>query len=505
MPFVNPARELHLDLKDLSGEYLPSPMLTRAPGPAPAPPNYADTSPRPYPLGHRPEDLYMLVEESTRLYAMTRLQARMAVGLGWNFIPASKALEGQRDTDAEIEDMTERFANIDAEPPGPRQPYGSSARNEPGEILMAGETDRYVVGNGFFEGVPTRDGKRLASLHYQPALHIRWRRDGQGYMRTWSCDGKPLFYKRPGDIRDMDAETGEIRDAGEVPWERRASILFHRKLPYPGCDWYGLPSFVSSAASAATKRDVAEINHILLSKDVYFPLTTIVDGGRLDPKSHDGMMKLLSKKGNDQDGEDGAPGLIAKMTRGTLLQPDAQQATRDPAKIRYERPEGRQEGIYRETSKDAVEELREAVGPDGIYLGSGGTASRSTASVARMLAAEVHFHPGTQEAEDFLNRRVLPLMGMKRTRIRLRRAKVLDPIQEAIIVQKLGLVRALSLNGLLELGRRFVPDFAFPRWDGPLANDIPIAVLEAVAGKNEAVSTLVTQLLEAVVKAIPAQ
>jgi hypothetical protein len=452
--------------------------------------------PRPYPLQLDPEAFYLMVEASTRLYSMIRLVARMTVGLGWAFLPANPDDAKDEEVQREIVEMTDRFADLDAESPSERNPYGDPVRNEMSGLLMAHMMDKLVTGNGFYELVFRYDGG-LDSVHYQPSRHVRWRMDGNGFVRR-RADGSRVYYKRLGDPRDIDAETGEIFPPGALDPVRRATTLVHQKIPYPGSDWYGLPPFVQAGPAVALRRDVAEINTVLLEKDVFWPLFMMADNGRLDPGSKKDLIDIIVKK--DGSGED-APEKVRRTSRAILLQPDSANTTREPTKIRPERVEGRSEGVYRETSKEADEELREAIGPDGIYLGST-AAGRAAATIARMLSAETFFHPMAAEEEDLFNRRILPLAGMRRTRLQLRRAKVLDPIQEAIILQKIGASDALSLNGLLDLARKFVPDFSFPRWKEAWADQVPLGLLQAVAPRSPAVDALVTQLLQEAVSAL---
>ena len=429
-----------------------------------------------------PVQLADVPNKSSRLMRAIRAKARNTVGLGYDIVPDARLEHDMAPADYETfrheaDDLYGLFDQLNAE-------------QDLSEVLESWSIDEEVTGDGWIEFVQDRAGVIRRGYHAPSRsmrISTRISTAGNRLLLQIRAGMARIRYFRPfGDPTTVNPETGEPNPA--LPWNLRASQMIHTRVYVPDDDWYGAPRWIACLPGILSTRLGQEWNLAYIRNAANTPFAAILEGGSLSAESRQTISGMLDREAKG----------ARNAGRAILLEPElsgGSPALAATTKIRIEKIGiGTQEdGSFLKLRSVEVEEVREAMGIPLMLLGTFTDANKSNAVIALRVAVQQEFEPEIQRIEGRLNRTVVRARGARFARLRLRRPKILDPLQDASVVQKL--MTAYTLNELRQIaadlrGERYYPS------DTPLA-DVPMGFFRNPQDL-EVVEHIVGQITDAV-------
>ena len=389
-----------------------------------------------------PQTWASLLTQSSRLSRAIRVLARNTVGLGYHFTPYRPEDEL---TDAEKvrfereSRMLEKLFSL----PNPEQ-------STP-ELFECLKIDEEATGDWWLEVTRDRRG-RINGLYHVPSTTMRITEDGSKYLQARRGGTAIIHFVPFGAKNNIDPKSGERK---RLAWNKRASEIVHRRIYTPDDDWYGAPRFVSAAAAIASTRLSQQWNINFLRNSAHLPYAVIVEGGNLNHDSRVNIQSFIDREGKG----------VQNAGRVLLLEPELEHvpnAMRGSVKIRLEKIAVglTDDGSFLKLREADNEEVRESLGTAKIMLGTFTDANKSNALIALRVTVQQEIIPDILRKEHTINNTIVRDMGARVARFNFVRPKVLDSLQEAVLVQKLMTSCSVNeLRGILsELrGKRLAP------------------------------------------------
>jgi len=402
------------------------------------------------------------MERNTRLHRAIHTYARNTVGLGWEIVPAIDVTDETSEAEvAQIEQETEKLEALFRHP-NHEMPFTS--------LMCLVKVDEEATGNGYME-VTRNNAGEIDGLYHAPSHTIRLLKAGHGFMQIRGTVKR--YFRRFGDERVMDAQTGEFIEGRGLPIERRATELLHFKIYSPRSSFYGIPRFVAAPPAIAGNRLAAQRNVAFFENDAVGRLAITVSGGRLTPDSIE-MIRDFLKKGKGVENahrvmvlqsESKKIGLGNDAKTQINVVPLTVGVTEDASFLGYR------------TAND--EEIREAFGVAKVFFTSDDV-NRATAAVSRQITNEQEFEPDRIDKEFRINHTILDSAPFhaELVEFRFKRPTLADPLDQAQIDEIYARGGALTPNDLrANLGLDpFPEEFVFA--NKPLA----VALLEMQLG-----------------------
>lgn len=303
-------------------------------------------------------------------------------------------------------------------------------------------------------------------------------------------DSKVRFFKEFGDPRLIDNRTGDVVDPSSPPdgfnkEDHEATEIYHFKHESDRTP-YGLSPFTGVLLPIYGERAAEEINFITLRNNNIPAMVLMVSGGQASTATLQRIEKfvesvadggnfskfiLVEAEGSGQEGVDTS---AVKFDFKPLV--DVQ--TRD--------------SMFQEYSKNNAKKIRSAVRMPPIFFGHLESYNRATAELAKKLADEQVFGPARRKFDSFINRELLPRLGVKYWKFESQGPTITD-IQE--LLQLLGVAErtgGLSPETAVEIiGRIVGKDIPVPKGIVP---DEPFSLQMAEKVKNKAAISVPTQV-----------
>lgn len=279
--------------------------------------------------------LASLYDENAILRAVIDARSANTVGLGYEWIPTSKAAK-----------QTEKAAKDDAKVGRVRAAHQKEIErlNILFEDLNEEETiqetwskmwiDVLTLGNGYLEIGRTRGGK-VGYVGHIPAGDLRVRRQRDGFVQLTNTTKRAVFFKNFG---DTDGKNSVTDDASP-------NEILHFKYYSPNHTYYGIPPSVSALAAIVGDKFAKEYNIDYFENKAVPRYAIIIKGVKLSEKS---KKELIAYFKNEVKGKN----------HGTLVIPLPSSIGGQEADVRFEKLEVEvQEGSfdqYRKSNRNEV-------------------------------------------------------------------------------------------------------------------------------------------------------
>lgn len=429
-----------------------------------------------------PLELSMLWEQNTVLGQCIEAMSVNIEGFGHRFIPRVSKAEITPDIAKrmEVEEniLTNFFNNCSIDPELSFTDLRDRKRR-----------DQEAIGNAFWEVLKSPTGGlmgfnvlpghtcRLTKLSEDPVemeqkmlFHnadgsVQWKKrtvfrrirlviQQRGMSRVW--------FKMFGDPRIIDCRDGTVKDEKLEP-QYRANEVIHFPCVWSGRTPYGLPRHAGNLFSCYGSRSAEEINYLTFENNNIPSMAVLVSNGMLTEGSISRVKEFIEsqfigKKNYSQflllESEPAGEGVANPGTMKLEIKPLTDVQHKDE--------------LFQEYDANNRKKLRGAFRLPPMYLGMVEDYNKATAQVSRQLADEQVFGPERTRFDTFMNRIILPELGVLYWEFKTNTADTTD--NET-------LVRMLSVSektgGMTPAIARDVLSAIFSRDLGPVKNINP--------------------------------
>lgn len=329
--------------------------------------------------------------------------------------------------------------------------------------------------DGSVKVVKVKAWQRFRRYAQSKAIHLRNLSYLGGYKLRW--------FKAYGDVRTYDNTTGELVENDEkilrMSDDRKSNEVIHFKL-YSSRSPYGLPRYIGNLLSIFGDRASEEINYITFKNQNIPSMIVMVSNGQLTEGSIGRIESFVESQiqGSDNyskflileaepSGEDGEDGGQVKLNIERLTN------------------EQHKDALFQNYSKNNQEKVRRSFRLPPIFLGKAEDYTRDTAETSRRLADEQIFAPERDEFDSFINRRLLPDMGIIYHKFKSNSPNTTDNTQLVKILagaEKTGGMTPRIARTLLE----DILSLELPPMPADFPADVPFSLSMAEAVKNKA-------------------
>ncbi len=148
------------------------------------------------------------------------------------------------------------------------------------EVLERVWTDYEAVGNGYLEVIRSVDGSTVAGVEHLPAVTVRARKDGNGYLQRRGT--AKVFFKDFGDARPIRADDGKLAEGGTPAEGERANEVLAFQNYHPRSDYYGLPDVLPALGAMVGNLQARDYNLAFFENNAIPQYAVLVQGGDLD-------------------------------------------------------------------------------------------------------------------------------------------------------------------------------------------------------------------------------
>lgn len=373
------------------------------------------------------------IMRNTRLMRAIRTLARNTVGIGWEIVSATPVHE---DTAPEERDSIKRELAV------ARDFFDNCNDTLPFSSVFELEMmDEEATGNGYLEWVRDNGGNLQRTFHV-PAITMRLLRNERGFVQIRGT--RRRYFKKFGDARVMDAETGAFvpeEEDGPLELDKRASEIQHFALYSPTSEFYGIPRWLPAAA-AVTGNALAAKRNLVFFKNDAVPRTVIAiqGGAALTKESKDELQRYF----DEGKGAEAAHRLLVLQTEIEGVGVDEKSNTK--IEIKPLTVGVGEDASFLKYRKANDEEVREALGLSEVFFTSGNLA-KASAVIAKAMTDEQELEPMRRLKEHLINHKVVRgALGLKLVKFRFLRPQMMDTIERARADMEYAKVGVLTPN-----------------------------------------------------------
>jgi PBSX family phage portal protein len=314
--------------------------------------------------------------------------------------------------------------------------------------------------------------KRFRRFVQSRAIHTRG-------MALIGAD-KVRWYKSFGDPRPVHKETGDYESEGQpIPENKRASELVHFRL-FSARSPYGLPRFIGNLLAIYGDRASEEINFITFRNNNIPSMAVLVSNGQLTQGTIERLTSFIESQ--IQGSDNYSKFVIVEAENAAEEGEDGGQVKVD---IKPLVADQHKDALFQNYSKNNQDRVRRSFRLPKIFVANSDGYNRATAEADRRLADEQVFAPERNVFDDWVNRRLFPLLNVVFHKFRSNTPNTTDNQQLVKILatsEKTGGMTPRIARAVLEeiLGKELDP---FPDDFDP---DVPFSLTMAEAVKNEA-------------------
>lgn len=460
---------------------------------------------------YHPLVLTEFLESSSELRQVVAAMIANTVGYGFRIVPREHATKN-KDTllDEEIE-LENFFSYIN-----PDQSFL--------QVMEAALWDYYLTGNMYFEIIRNGKGKPASIVHipsYQVRIskredeaallkmtqlirsrngyEIRKRLESKRFRKFAQTnrvssrigtvsDGQGVWFKEFQDSRVYDRKTGELATtAKEIKDLRRKKQLAHEIVHVSAPQTrgvYGLPYYIGNVISINGDIKAENINMSTFSNNNIPSMVVAVSGGQLTPGSLDRIAEFSESKFQHSDNRS-----KFLLLESETMDDDSLDTGRSRIEIKSLHETQKEEAMFQKYSEECRAAIRRSFRLPEILVGRGSAASGVVVAASMKLADEQVFSQDRTHFVDWINRKLLPELGILNLMIELNSPNATDP---ATIVNLLGssektgaMTPRIARDQISRLLGIRLPDF---EENGQFDPDIPFTLTQAEAVKkvNEA-------------------
>lgn len=311
----------------------------------------------------------------------------------------------------------------------------------------------------FIEHVPSikvrKTTKDEKATEYQVAVRTP---DGKIAYRTWAkkfCryvqagkNGQRVFFKEFGDPRPIDPKTGKVNPSLSI--EEQATELYCDELYSPGVD-YGIPRWIGALPDMLGLRESEIVNLNFFRENAIPAMAVLISGGALTEESFDKVTNVIN-----------AARGIDSMHRIMILEAASDDSMGDigsnapPApKIELKPLTDRQsDGLFKDYQDAGKKKIRSTMRLPAIYSGDSEEYTKATAQAGLRVAETQIFAPERSRFDDFVNKYVLPALGIANWKYRSLGPTVYDPETLSLMVDRFGRQGAMTPNILIKIANQ---------------------------------------------------
>jgi PBSX family phage portal protein len=322
--------------------------------------------------------------------------------------------------------------------------------------------DLEVTGNAYWEVLRDARG-RIARFVYVPAHTVRLLSldteavDVEDFVRVTpfqitteivSCrfrryvqvEGtEAVYFKAFGDVRTVSRRTGCVLAEDEELDESddEAHELIHFDIHSPGSP-YGVPRWIGNLLSVLGSRSAEEVNYLYFESKSVPPLALLVSGGKLTDSSVPRIERFIE---DNIKGKKNFHRILILEAEGAA---NASELARAKIEIVPLTQAQQQDALFQHYDERNTDKVGSSFRVPRLLRGDSRDLNRSTAEAALRFAEDQVFAPERDEFDVFLNRRVLPDLGIKLWRFRSQTPITRDPERLSEMVTQLVRVGVLT-------------------------------------------------------------
>jgi len=378
-----------------------------------------------------------LLKFNTRLKKLIHAMARNTVGLGYEFIDADTKMIPKskkfKNNVAAIKDLFER----------PNDDVSFD------ELMCRVKIDEESTGNGYMEVTRNGAGKIDGLVHCQ-AITMRRRKDSAGYIQVTNSGEVVKYFKNFGDIKVMNADTGEYASSG-LSREKRATEVIQFISYSPEEYWYGVPRAESCSPSITGNWYQGLRNVYFFQNDATPRIVFTIHGGKLTAKSAENIETFLRRKNKGHEN----PGRVLVLEVDANKKPGGEVDKTD-IKITPLTVGKSEDASFQDYRLANDEEIREAFGIAKIFLGTAEDVNRATALVLRDITNDQIFMPESSKYEYIINQKIIRDLfdGELPILLKFKRPSAESSLDIAEMTRLFSLSGGLSINNVVELAAK---------------------------------------------------
>lgn len=357
------------------------------------------------------------------------------------------------------------------------------------EIRENSRRDMEYTGNRFYEMGRDVAG-RITFMDHVPAITMRKTRkdkepttynmpirspDGKIVQRQWSkhfcryvqisATGAKIYFKEFGDPRPIDPKTGKVNASLAI--EDQATEIYHGMLYSPG-EAYGVPRWIGALPAMLGLRESELVNLNFFRENAIPAMAVLISGGALTEESFDKVNSLFTQA----RGKDAMNKVLILEAAADDAVGNADQAPPVPKiDMKPMISERQSDGLFKDYETEAKRKVRSSMRLPAIFTGDSEEYTKATAQSGQRIAESQVFFPERSMFDDFMNRWVLPTLGITMWRFKTMGPTVYDPESLGTLIDRFGRHGAITPNILIKIANQ-VLDVQIPPAKGKWG-DIP--------------------------------
>lgn len=377
-----------------------------------------------------------------------------------------KIADGDRTPDAPSEEVEAEKMTLPARMRLERLRAEQFFQNAAGDISLIELRERLrldleVTGNAFFEVLRDLEG-RPAQLVYLPAVSIRLMRANRGFteveemrkvsaldLRRYRVKRRlrqyvqvlygqfVAYFKELDDPRVTSSRSGYVYKTLEAlqlaePEVPPATEVVHLKIHSP-FSAYGTPRWVGATLEVLGSRSAAEVNVTYFDNKAVPPLAILVSGGKLASGVADKLKTYIRDNIKGKDNFHRILVLEMEPAQGALT-----GANGSRARIQIEKLMDVQQAdaLFQDYDANNAEKIGNQFRLPKILRGDMKDFNRATAEAALEYAEQQVFQPERNKIDHVVNRRLLPLLGVRFFDFVSNGVQMKDPVQHSEMVRE---------------------------------------------------------------------
>jgi PBSX family phage portal protein len=331
--------------------------------------------------------------------------------------------------------------------------------------------DLELLGNAYWE-VLRNDGGQVAGFEYVPSFTVRHMKadthatcvsikvkenefdygeiKSKRYFRRFVqiFETRVVWFKEFGDPRFISATTGAVFNTRE-DWDRYcrehngadvlATEMIHFRVHTPKSS-YGVPRWIGTILSVLGSRQAEEVNLTYFENKSVPPLAILVQGGRMSNESIDRVKDFIENeiKGKknfhkilvlEAEGQAGGGGFDQGRMKIDLKPLTAAQHN---------------DALFQNYDERNIDKVGQAFRLPRMLRGDIRDFNRATAEAALQFAESQVFGPERDEFDFTINRKILPVLGIRFWRFKSHTVSATNPQDLTAMIEKLSVVGVLT-------------------------------------------------------------
>lgn len=330
-------------------------------------------------------------------------------------------------------------------------------------LRMRTAMDKETLGNGFWEVLRDESG-RIAQFNYISAHTMRllqldkdaieveekvrvddvtWgevirRKRFRRYVQVIEDGKEPVYFKDLGDPRLVSSKTGCVFDSThqmrrtEGDDALAATEVLHFRIPSPRTA-YGVPRWIGQLLSVLGSRQVDEVNFTYFDNKSVPPLLVTIADGRMTQEAVESMRTHIDSeiKGKRNFHK------ILVIEAVTDREPGQQHSGRARIDVKPLTMAQHNDALFQKYDERNMDKVGMAFRLPRMLRGDIRDFNRSTADAALEFAEMQVFAPEREDFDFVINRRVLPLLGIRFWRFRSNSPTLTDPVEQGKLITEM--------------------------------------------------------------------